>query len=173
MIDHRHAGDTVRIDLRQRYTGDLPAAALAMIDPDKLSWVEQLEFDLRTSSAASVLVPDHYADRFSCSGRYTFADDAGRGTVRALSGDVKVRVLLVGGKVEGALVSGLREHAGRRSRAGGRAARLAPERAQRARRSRSASSRCALSSANRLKSMAMNRPSASAQSRWVPSGSAA
>ena len=31
--------------------------------------------------------------------------------MRALSGDVKVRVLLVGGKVEGALVSGLREHA--------------------------------------------------------------
>jgi hypothetical protein len=111
VVDHRRAGDTVRIDLRQRYTGDLPAAALAMIDPDKLSWVEQLEFDLRKSSAASVLVPDNYGDRFSCSGRYTFTGDRGQGTVRELSGDVKVRVLLVGGKVEGALVSGLREHA--------------------------------------------------------------
>ncbi len=80
---------------------------------------------------------------------------------------------LVGGKVEGALVSGLREHADAEAvvvaeRLGRDLNALsAPSR------SRSASSRCALSSANRLKSMAMNRPSASAHSRSVPSASAA
>jgi Protein of unknown function (DUF2505) len=111
VVDHWRTGDTVRIDLRQRFIGDLPGAAQAVIDADKLSWVEQLEFDLRRSIATSVLVPDNYGDRFTCSGRYTFTDDGAQGTIRELSGDVKVRMLLVGGKVEGALVSGLREHA--------------------------------------------------------------
>jgi hypothetical protein len=111
LIEHHRSGDIVEIDLRQRFIGDLPAAALAVIDPEKLSWVQHLEFDLRRASATSVLVPDHYGDRFTCSGRYTFSDDGRQGTVRELAGDVKVRVLLVGGKVEGALVSGLREHA--------------------------------------------------------------
>ena len=109
VVDHRRSGDTVHLSLRQRYTGDLPAAALTVIDPAKLTWVEQLEFDLRRARATSVLVPDHYADRFSCSGRYRYSVD-GDHTLRVLEGEVKVRVLLVGGKVEGALVSGLREH---------------------------------------------------------------
>jgi len=109
VVDHRRSGDTVHLSLRQRYTGDLPAAALTMIDPAKLTWVEQLEFDLRRATATSVLVPDHYADRFTCSGRYLYSVD-GDHTRRVLEGEVKVRVLLVGGKVEGALVSGLREH---------------------------------------------------------------
>ncbi|HVN51367.1 MAG TPA: DUF2505 domain-containing protein [Acidimicrobiales bacterium] len=109
VVDHQRLGDQIRLSLRQRYTGDLPAAALTVIDPDKLSWVEQLEFDLRGATATSVLVPDHYADRFQCSGRYRFTATS-HGTTRELAGEVKVRVLLVGGKVEGALVSGLREH---------------------------------------------------------------
>src|SRR5262249_24169076 len=88
---------------------DLPSAALKIIDPAKLSWVQQLEFDLRRCAATAVLLPDHYADRFSCSGRYRFSGDGGE-TARELGGEGKVRGLLVGGKVEGALVSGLREH---------------------------------------------------------------
>jgi hypothetical protein len=109
VVDCDRAGDTVRLRLRQRYIGDLPSAALKIIDPAKLSWVEQLDFDLRRGAATTVLLPDHYADRFSCSGQYRFTAAAGA-TTRELSGEVKVRVLLVGGKVEGALVSGLREH---------------------------------------------------------------
>jgi len=123
VVDCDRAGDTVRLRLRQRYTGDLPSAALTIIDPDKLSWVEQVEFDLLQAVATTVLVPDHYGDRFSCSGRYRFTSHAGV-TVRELSGEVKVRVLLVGGKVEGALVSGLREHG--EAEAAHAAARLRP-----------------------------------------------
>ena len=55
-------------------------------------------------------MPDHYADRLSCTYRATL-DASDGGTRRVLSGSLKVRMLLVGGKVEGAIVSGLREHA--------------------------------------------------------------
>ena len=46
VVDHSRSGDTVRISMRQRYTGDLPSAALTIIDPDRLTWVEELVFDL-------------------------------------------------------------------------------------------------------------------------------
>ena len=58
--------------------------------------------------------PENYADRFSSSGGYEFAADPAdpTATIRTISGDLRVRVLLVGGQVEGALVSGLKEHFG-------------------------------------------------------------
>lgn len=112
VVDHRATTSSVHLSLRQRYTGDVPAAALAFIDPAKLGWVEHLDFDLEAATATTRLQPDHYADRFSCSGRYVFATDGSDGgCVRRLDGELKVRIPLVGGKVEGALVSGLREHA--------------------------------------------------------------
>lgn len=110
VVDHSAAGDTVRISLRQRYTGDIPSAALTFIDPARLSWVEELVFDLDRLRATSRLLPDHYPDRLTCTGVYVFTDTAG-GSTRRLEGELKVRAPLVGGRVEKALVSGLQEHA--------------------------------------------------------------
>jgi hypothetical protein len=117
-------GVRVSLELRQRYVGELPAAATAVIDPARLTWVQRLELDLSARTATTVLVPDHYADRFSCQARYSFVADGDSATLRELTGDVKVRVLLVGGKVESALVDGLRDYA--EAEAGIVASRLAP-----------------------------------------------
>lgn len=103
-------GRRVHLEVRMQFTGDLSAAAKAVIDPRKLSWVDVSDHDLDSGEATFVLKPDNYADRFSCSGSYTLADDGNGGTTRTVRGDVKVRVLLVAGQVENALVSGLREH---------------------------------------------------------------
>jgi hypothetical protein len=111
VLDHSADGLHVHLRLHQRFTGDLPPAALAVVDPSKLSWVEEIDFDLGRAAATTRLLPDHYADRLSCSGRYTFVASGPGLTARRLEGDLKVRMALVGGKVEGALVSGLREHA--------------------------------------------------------------
>ena len=98
--------------LHQRFTGDLPAAALAVIDPAKLSWVEQIDFDLDRATATSrarrpTTTPTGSAARAATRSSPTATRPAGAG----LDGELKVRMPLVGGKVEGALVSGLREHA--------------------------------------------------------------
>jgi hypothetical protein len=111
VIEHSADGGHVHLRLHQRFTGALPAAALAVIDPAKLSWIEEVDFDLERAVASTRLLPDHYADRLSCSGRYTFLADGDHASRRQLAGDLKVRMPLVGGKVEAALVSGLREHA--------------------------------------------------------------
>jgi hypothetical protein len=55
------------------------------------------------------MVPDHYRDRFRCSGSYRFEAD-GTGSRRRCEAELKVRALLVAGAVEQAIVSGLEEH---------------------------------------------------------------
>ena len=55
--------------------------------------------------------PDNYADRFKASGSYRFDPSSdGAGTVRRSTGDLSIRARLVGGRVEQAIVAGLKEH---------------------------------------------------------------
>jgi hypothetical protein len=111
LVDHRTVNGRIHISFRQRYTGDLPAAAMSIIDPHKISWIEELVFDVASATADTHLRPDHYADRFTCRGRYTFTALGQGRSMRRLDGDLRVRVPLVGGRVEAALISGLKEHA--------------------------------------------------------------
>lgn len=105
-------GEEVSLTLRMRFIADLNAAARAVVDPAKLSWLQDEQYDMRTMSASVLFRPENYADRFSSSGGYQFVADPGdpTATIRTIDGDLRVRMMLVGGQVEGAVVSGLREH---------------------------------------------------------------
>ncbi len=107
-------GDRVVMRVRYRFTGDLSSAARAVLDPAKLTWVEEAVHDRATRRVAFTLHPDHYSDRFSSHGTYQFsaAPDDPAATDRFASGEVKVRAPLVGSAVERAIVSGLKEHLG-------------------------------------------------------------
>jgi len=105
------AGHRVTMKVRYRFTADLPAGADKIIDKQKLTWVEETVYDLSALTAASRLLPDNYPDRLSASARRTFTE-AGGGTVAVTNGELKVRVRFVGGRVEAAIVDGLREHLG-------------------------------------------------------------
>ncbi len=102
-------GQRVTLEIRYRFSGDLSSAARAILDPSRLSWVERSVHDLPSRTTTFVMVPDHYADRFECTGSYRFEAD-GTGTRRHCDAVIKVRALLVAGAVENAIVSGLREH---------------------------------------------------------------
>jgi len=110
LLENTLAGDHAHQRIRLRFTGDLAPAVTAVVDPARLTWVDDATYDLATHSSEHRIVPDHYAERLACTYRATL-DAEGGGTRRVLSGTVKVRMLLVGGKVEGAIVSGFREHA--------------------------------------------------------------
>lgn len=98
-----------RVRVRMRFTARLAPAVTAVVDPDKLTWVDDAAYVLANRAARHEIQPDHYADRLSCT--YDEAlHEAGDGTRRTLTGSLKVRALLVGGRVEGAIVSGLREY---------------------------------------------------------------
>jgi len=104
-------GPIVRMRIRYRFSGDLSSAVRAVVDPAKLTWIEESTHDSGAHAVTFVLRPDHYADRLTASGSYRLQAGAdGSGTVRVVAGDVKVRAPLVAGAVERAIISGLDEH---------------------------------------------------------------
>lgn len=109
VLDRREQGDVVTLRIRYRFVADLSPAVTAVVDPQKLTWVEESVHDLGARTVQVTLHPDHYADRLRCSGTYRYTP-TGDSTVRRVDGDLKVKALLVGGQVERAMVSGLREH---------------------------------------------------------------
>jgi hypothetical protein len=113
VLSARADGDHVHLQLRMRFIADLSAAARAVIDPAKLSWVQDEHYDLDQLTATIRFLPDNYADRFSCTGTHRFVAASVSPPASSLmrtQGDLKVRAPLVGGQVERALVSGLDEH---------------------------------------------------------------
>ena len=110
LLECTRDGDHARQRIRLRFTAHLAPAVTAVIDPERLTWVDEATYDLAAHTAEHRVVPDHYADRLASSYRATLAED-GAGSRRILEGTVKVRLPLVGGKVERAIVSGMSEHA--------------------------------------------------------------
>ncbi len=116
VLDRRDDGAVVHLAVRYRFTGDLSPAVTRFIDPARLSWVEESVHDLERHTATFRMKPDNYADKLQCEGssRYDAGDD---GLARRLTeGDLRVKLPLlmgggrVGGAVEKAIISGLRDH---------------------------------------------------------------
>lgn len=112
LLDQRRDGDVVTQRVRYRFTGELSSAARAVLDPARLTWVDESVHDLVAHTVTFRLQPDHYADRFRCAGSYRFelAGTAPPLTLRRCAGELTVRATFVGGAVERAIVSGLRDH---------------------------------------------------------------
>ncbi|MEX0665520.1 MAG: DUF2505 family protein [Acidimicrobiia bacterium] len=110
LLESTHNGDEARQRIRLRFTAPLAPAVTAVIDPNRLTWIDDATYDLSAHTAEHRVVPDHYADRLSCSYR-TVIEATPDGSRRSMAGTIKVRMPLVGGKVERAIVSGLTEHA--------------------------------------------------------------
>jgi hypothetical protein len=110
LLESSDQGSVIERRIRYRFAGDLNSAVRAVVDPQRLTWVEESRTDTDTLTTAWVIRPDHYADKLT--GRGTFViSSTEAGCRRTAAGEIKVNVFLVGGKVEGAIVSGMREHA--------------------------------------------------------------
>jgi uncharacterized protein DUF2505 len=110
LLESTRDRDTGHQRIRLRFTAPLSSAVTAVIDPARLTWVDDATYDLTAHTAEHQILPDNYADRLACSYRAVLTAVDGQ-TRRSLDGEVKVRMPLVGGKVERAIVSGLEEHA--------------------------------------------------------------
>jgi len=111
VLSHDIDGDSVKLRIRYRLVRDLSAPVRAVVDPNKLTWVEVSTHRLADRDVTFRMDPDNYADRFKSSGSYRFdAGDDGSGTALRGSGDVSIRMALVGRRVEDAIVTGLKEH---------------------------------------------------------------
>ncbi len=113
LVDHRVDDDRVHLEIRYAFTGELNAAARAILDPARLTWVQATDHDLSTGRVVFSIRPDHYRDRMRCRGRYRVdpvGDDADTSTssIRTVATELHVKAPLVGGQVERVLMDGLR-----------------------------------------------------------------
>ncbi len=111
LLAHVDRGSSVSQQVRYAFTGHLSPAVTRVLDPHRLTWVEDSELDRATHRTDLTIHPDHYADRLSCSGTIALDPVAG-GTRRTADGDLTVRFPLVASKVERAIVAGMHDHAG-------------------------------------------------------------
>lgn len=103
------SGDRAVVRLRYRLCVDLPSQAARFIDPDDVAWVEETTWDLRTRSADVRFLPVQAAALMRASATTTLQVD-GDEVAREVRGEVRVRIPLVGGKVEHAVVEGVGQH---------------------------------------------------------------
>jgi hypothetical protein len=110
-LDRHEEGHRVRQRVRYAFVGHLSPAVTAVVDPNRLTWVDDALVDPVTHTISFAILPDHYAGMLEASGAIALTPSASGGTIRRTLGEVKVHVPFVGRKVEAAIVSGLRDHA--------------------------------------------------------------
>ena len=110
VLSRREEGPVVHLAVRFRFTGNLSPAVTKVVDPAKLTWIEESVHDLEHLSVTFRMKPDHYADRLRSEGSVRYDAAGATLTRRSTSGDLAVRVPLIGRTVEGAITSGLRDH---------------------------------------------------------------
>lgn len=111
LLDQDDRGDVLAQRVRYRFVGDLSGPVTRVVDPERLTWVEESALDRPSRTTTFRIVPDNYAGLLRCSGTITVSGDGAGGSVRVIEADLKVTVPFVGGSVERAIVSGLRDHA--------------------------------------------------------------
>src|SRR5262245_8717726 len=110
VLERTQDATSARLRVRMRFVGELSSAVTAVVDPAKLTWVDDATFGFAAHTGRHEIIPDHYPDRLSA----TYDDTvtaAGTGSTRVLQGELSVRVPLVGGRVEKVIVEGLQEYA--------------------------------------------------------------
>jgi hypothetical protein len=102
-------GDRAVVRLHWVLSVDLPKEAARFIDPDDVAWIEETRWDLAARTAQVSFQPDQAAGLLRASAEAALrpqGDDA----VRTISGELKVRIPLLGHKVEPVIVEGVGDH---------------------------------------------------------------
>lgn len=110
LLDSSVDGSTVTARIQRRFTGHLSSMVTRVVDPSKLTWVEEVTYDLVAHRGTHAIVPDNYADRLT-STYTTEVTSEGQTTRRVARGTLDVRSPIARRRVEGAIVSGLDEYA--------------------------------------------------------------
>lgn len=108
VVEHREDGDVVHLRVRYEFTGQLPSMARTVLGTSRLQWVNASVADRTRHRTDFEVIPDVHAERLACRGTIQLAPD-GDGTLRLITGDLKVKVPLLAARAERAIASGLLE----------------------------------------------------------------
>jgi hypothetical protein len=114
VVRHQDTGSRLLMEVRFAFRGPISPAVQRIIDRNKMSWITRNEIRPDEARADWKVLPDHYPDRLSAAGVYTFEAGGGEGdetgTVVGIEGDLNVHVPVLGKSVERVIVSGLRKY---------------------------------------------------------------
>lgn len=109
VLDIERSGDRAVVRLHWVLSVDLPKEAARFIDPDDVAWIEETRWNLSDRTAEVSFVPDQAAGLLRASATAALRPQ-GTDAVRSIAGELKVRIPLLGHKVEPAIVDGVGEH---------------------------------------------------------------
>ncbi len=109
VLEVSRTADRATVRLRYILSVALPSEAARFIDPDDVTWVEETTWDLGTRNALVRFLPDQAASllRASAEAALLARDDE---TLRQVRGELRVRIPLLGGRVEKVVVEGIGDH---------------------------------------------------------------
>jgi hypothetical protein len=110
LLDRRERPGAIELDVRYVWSGELPSVARRVLGRGELAWVQRSTVDLERHRTDFTIVPETHADLLTCSGVYVLRGDGGADggrTARTISGELRVRVPLLGSRAERAIVGGL------------------------------------------------------------------
>jgi hypothetical protein len=102
--------DHARIALGYRFSGDLNGPARALLDPAKLTWVQETDVDLASGRSEVRMVPDNYGGLLSFDGWYELLPDGNGRCRQHLEADLRVHIPLLGGLAERTIAESLRQN---------------------------------------------------------------
>jgi uncharacterized protein DUF2505 len=112
LLARREQPGSVELDVRYVFSGDLPRVARRVLGRGELAWVQRSIVDLERHRTDFTIVPEAHADLLTCTGVYLLRRVPGgdaEPTARTISGELRVRVPLLAGRAERAIVNGLVE----------------------------------------------------------------
>jgi hypothetical protein len=106
VLDHRVDDDGRMVRARFRFVGKLDPIARRVLGNDRISWVQEVRVNGPNSAGTLAVTPDAQADRMRFAGAYTLTPEGGT-TVRALQGELSIRVPLIAKRAEQHILPGL------------------------------------------------------------------
>jgi hypothetical protein len=107
VVAHEVDGTSHRLTLRYEYIGQLDPIAQKVVAGRKLTWVQDLRIDVATGAGTLGFTADGVGGRADGTAAVTITATGDDSCRRRIAGDFRIRIPLVGGKAERAIVPGL------------------------------------------------------------------
>ena len=102
--------DVVRLRIYYALQADLAPAVRRVLDPEKITWIEESTVHRGRHYTDFRMVPEHYVNRMECAGSYRFEESGPETTEQVVEGDLIIHYPVVGRLVERAILTGMRQH---------------------------------------------------------------
>jgi hypothetical protein len=107
VVAHEVDGAAHRLTLRYAYVGQLDPIAQKVVGSRSLTWVQELRIDVSTGAGTLGFSADGAGGRAEGSATVTITPTDTAGCRRRIDGDFRIRIPLLGGRAERAIVPGL------------------------------------------------------------------